>query len=335
MALPRRSMLQHWSHCNTSLFKPIKYPTTIYISTRYMHSLWRPLVLDAMLSKPRQAMPFGSCRLYKKRFYSSDTKMASTIQLPDTHMADAEQQFSSTTSIESSDLSLSPVSLLVNLMDTIHATPLIAFELYSGTPWWLVIVGTTIFLRTMCTLPLAIQNKQRTDRLRKLQPVLMAWESTLGLQLKHGHRTGNLQQDKNYKKMYKQKTSQLYKEYRCNPLYTFILPWVQIPLFISMSFALRWLAAFPVIWLGTPSSFAAGMDVEGTLWFDDLTVADPTMITPIIIGTMHLINIELNSTLRSNPNTQRTSGQIAFRMFMRSFAILMIPISAYVPMVRA
>ncbi|KAK5666230.1 hypothetical protein QVD99_006996 [Batrachochytrium dendrobatidis] len=241
MALPRRSMLQHWSHCNTSLFKPIKYPTTIYISTRYMHSLWRPLVLDAMLSKPRQAMPFGSCRLYKKRFYSSDTKMASTIQLPDTHMADAEQQFSSTTSIESSDLSLSPVSLLVNLMDTIHATPLIAFELYSGTPWWLVIVGTTIFLRTMCTLPLAIQNKQRTDRLRKLQPVLMAWESTLGLQLKHGHRTGNLQQDKNYKKM-------------------------------------------------------------------------------------------LNSTLRSNPNTQRTSGQIAFRMFMRSFAILMIPISAYVPM---
>ncbi|KAH6589936.1 hypothetical protein BASA50_009639 [Batrachochytrium salamandrivorans] len=233
----------------------------------------------------------------------------------------------------SASTTLSPVSLLVSLMDTIHSIPLTDMGSFNGTPWWLVICSTTVLLRSICTLPLAIQNKRRSDRLEKIQPLLKGWESTLGIQLKRlGRDKKDPERDKVYKKLYNKKVADMYRLHRCNPLYTFILPWVQIPLFISMSFALRWLAAFPTLWLGTPDAIAPGMDTEGVLWFDDLTVADPTLITPIMVGAIHLINIELNSLRGTTKQKQQTPGRVAFRLFMRSFALIMIPITAYVPM---
>eukprot|EP00842_Homolaphlyctis_polyrhiza_P003900 jgi/Hompol1/4510/HPOL_003664-RA len=206
----------------------------------------------------------------------------------------------------------------------------------SGLPWWAAIVVATIALRSVCTLPLAIQNRLRTLRLRRVEHLLLAWERTLGAQARAGptltlaHK--NPEADRIYKLKYREKANELYRIYRCHPFRTFLLPWVQIPLFISMSFALRWLVAYPAFWMATPPSFAPGMDEEGALWFDNLTIADPTLITPILVGATYLMNIEFNTSLRAKEGTRPTSGQIAFRFFLRSLSILIIPIAAQVPM---
>ncbi|KAI8925676.1 60Kd inner membrane protein-domain-containing protein [Entophlyctis helioformis] len=221
--------------------------------------------------------------------------------------------------------SASPVSALVHLMDTIHTPPdwLIDAVGFVGMPWWLTIVSTTVALRTICTLPLAVQNKMRSHRLKQIQPLLEAWERTIGSQLQRQARTpsGKLT-------WIAERAAELYRIHRCHPFYTFILPWVQVPLFISMSFALRWLVAYPVPWLGTPGLAAHGLTDEGILWFDNLTLADPTLITPIMVGALHLINMELNSSLRPSV----TTGQRAFRLFLQSLVLFMVPVAASIPM---
>lgn len=56
----------------------------------------------------------------------------------------------------------------------------------------------------------------------------------------------------------------------------------QIPVFLSLTYALKQL---------TDSAFEL-MKTEGTLWFTDLTQPDITFGLPVIIGCLHLINIE-------------------------------------------
>ena len=210
-----------------------------------------------------------------------------------------------------------PVTGLSSLLTCIHSY---------GLPWWLAITVATVGLRTVCTLPLAIQNKRRSHRLNKLQPILKAWELTLGFRARQGN-------DAVYKQMYRRKALELYRLHRCNPLYTFVLPWVQIPLFISMSFAIRRLAAFPMPMFDT-REMAVGMDSEGTLWFDSLAVADPTLITPVLIAALHLLNLELSSSRGGVPiNLTQRSTDKGFKLFLQSLSILSIPIACHVPMV--
>ncbi|KAL2916162.1 hypothetical protein HK105_204253 [Polyrhizophydium stewartii] len=218
-------------------------------------------------------------------------------------------------------------------MEAIHSTPIVITDTFEGTPWYLTIILTTVFLRSVATLPLAIQNRRRHRRLQAIAPLLSAWENTMGMRMRMNAQTGaDLMSDTTLKKQFKEKASELYRIHRCHPFYTFLLPWVQVPLFITTSFAIRWLVAFPVPWLGTPPQIAPGMNVEGALWFDDLTVADPTLITPILVGCLHLVNIEINAALRPRVDKRPTKGQLAFRFFMRSVAVFMIPVAAHVPM---
>lgn len=74
----------------------------------------------------------------------------------------------------------------------------------------------------------------------------------------------------------------------------YLMPWVQIPLWVILSYALRNMTGFfsdltPPFLPGSPASMAG----EGVLWFPDLTVVDPYMILPIILAVTNLLNIEV------------------------------------------
>jgi inner membrane protein COX18 len=73
-----------------------------------------------------------------------------------------------------------------------------------------------------------------------------------------------------------------------------LLPYVQIPLFVSMSLTLRHLSAYPLPWFGKTAEMPAlGLSEEGLGWVTDLTVSDPTMIVPVLIGAGNLVNVEV------------------------------------------
>jgi inner membrane protein COX18 len=96
----------------------------------------------------------------------------------------------------------------------------------------------------------------------------------------------------------KKKASELYKVHKCQPLYTFVLPWVQLPIFVTVSFALRNMAGFPIPFFDNVALPVSGFSDGGVMWFLDLTAPDPTLILPLAVGAFHLLNIEVWLALR-------------------------------------
>lgn len=72
------------------------------------------------------------------------------------------------------------------------------------------------------------------------------------------------------------------------------MPWVQIPLWITLSITIRNMTGFFPTYApfcdGTPVSLAS----EGILWFKDLAVVDPYYILPVLVATANLLNIEVS-----------------------------------------
>lgn len=108
--------------------------------------------------------------------------------------------------------------------------------------------------------------------------------------------------------------SQLYIRDNCHPFKASLLVWVQLPLWISLSLALRNLSLDkpgkftltlaqadcglilvqgkqqPVSSAGLKSELATG----GALWFSDLTLPDSTWILPICLGLTNLLIVEVS-----------------------------------------
>ncbi|KAI9202975.1 60Kd inner membrane protein-domain-containing protein [Polychytrium aggregatum] len=212
------------------------------------------------------------------------------------------------------------------------ADALISLQSLTGLPWYATIVISTVVLRSVTTLPLALVQRKRLGRLMGIAPIIKAWEETLKHQatrdVKRNQAWRTAEQGaRSLQKQYQAKLTELYRIHNCHPLKTFLVPWVQLPLFVSMSFALRKLTAFPLPWMDTPPQPAPGIVEGGLGWFVDLSAADPTMIFPVFIGLCHLTTIQLNTS--KLPLSGRAK---VMRAIFRGLAIVSIPIAANVPM---
>ncbi|KAG1437647.1 hypothetical protein G6F56_013005 [Rhizopus delemar] len=121
----------------------------------------------------------------------------------------------------------------------------------AGFPWWLTIVSSTLLLRTSCTLPIAVYQQRSLGKMIELAPMVQSWAETLKTQLgKDSKRQGwtyREYQDQ-LQREYKKKVKAIYAQYGCSRWKLFLLPYVQIPLFVSMSLTLRHIAAYPLPW---------------------------------------------------------------------------------------
>ncbi|KAF9976224.1 Cytochrome c oxidase assembly protein cox18, mitochondrial [Actinomortierella ambigua] len=203
----------------------------------------------------------------------------------------------------------------------------------TGLPWWATIFCATFLVRTAITTPVAIYQQRAVGRMMALSPVLEAWLHTLKTSVGVDHKIKGrdyASYNAEIQSAYRAKVKELYSAYNCNPRVSFLLPWVQIPLFITMSLAIRGMAGYPLPFLGDSSLPAEpGFATGGALWFPDLMAADPTWITPIAIGATNLLNVELNGRMF---NKTPTRNQIIFRNVFRVMAVTMIPIAHEAPM---
>jgi inner membrane protein COX18 len=206
-----------------------------------------------------------------------------------------------------------------------------AVHSFTHLPWWGVVITVTVVLRSVLTLPLAIHQNRVIAKMELLLPTLKEYQEAVKHNVIVKCRRANLpveEANRQLKKAAKEVARDLYSQEGCNPYRVAILPWVQLPLWITLSFALRNMAGvFP----GVPSNDAVKTTLvsEGCLWFPDLTVPDPYYILPILLVGTNLCNIELHALRRQSPSrTQRI-----FTNSLRVLSVGMLLVATQMPAV--
>lgn len=180
----------------------------------------------------------------------------------------------------------------------------------SGLEWWQSIMLTTVGIRA-ATFPIMLMQIKNTYRLSQARPEI----EHLVAHMKEEQARGN----PNATADYQQQVMRVWKKYNANPLKSMATIFVQAPLFIGFFSALRGLAAAKV-----PS-----MVEGGTLWFQDLTVADPTYALPIISAASFLLMVELNAADGMEGQTDKMRSR--FKNIMRGVAVLIVPFTVDLP----
>lgn len=200
---------------------------------------------------------------------------------------------------------------------------LVSVQQMSGLPWWLSIVMATLSVRTLITLPLAAYQMVIISKVEALQVEVSELARRLRYEVSVRAREKGWTEKQSrfqFQKNLRRIVSQLYVRDNCHPFKASLLVWVQLPMWISLSLALRNLSLeHPVL----QSDLAAG----GALWIPDLTVPDSTWILPICLGLTNLLIVEVFSLQRLEPSR----AQRLLTNAVRAFSLLMIPIAATVP----
>ncbi|XP_040928594.1 cytochrome c oxidase assembly protein COX18, mitochondrial isoform X3 [Betta splendens] len=193
----------------------------------------------------------------------------------------------------------------------------------TGWPWWLNIVIATLTVRTLITLPLAAYQLVIISKVESLQVEISELAKRLRYEVSVKARDRGWTERKGrfiFQKNLRRLMSQLYIRDNCHPFKASVLIWVQLPIWISLSMALRNLSM-------DHSALHGDLAGGGVLWFHDLTLPDSTWILPICVGLTNLFIVEVFSLQRLNP----TYFQKLVLNMIRGFSILMVPIAATVP----
>ncbi|KAF0444828.1 60Kd inner membrane protein-domain-containing protein [Gigaspora margarita] len=218
----------------------------------------------------------------------------------------------------------------------------------TGLPWWATIIFTTIVLRSIFTLPIAIYQQKSYARLLNVQPLINSWIE----KLKHKVARKSRMEKRSYEefqaalqKEVSAKVKEIYREIGWHPIKSYLMPWYQIPLFICMSFTLREMinsaedkkkintnicediesiADDNIINTKKLNDFTNG----GVLWFPDLTIADSTWFFPLAIGFTNLFNIEFQTWFAKGKPTKK---QIIIKNIGRILCLIMIPVCTQTP----
>lgn len=169
---------------------------------------------------------------------------------------------------------------------------------FSGLPWWAVIPLVTLALRSTVTLPIAINTRLRAQKQHELRPLISALGPILRAKLAFNANKAETaltapQIEMLAMKERRKRRVKLYKEHGCEMWKSlFIGPLVQLPIWITMSMAVRAMCGWTVV-KGIP--VVQSMSTEGALWFPDLLMMDYTGVLPAAVGIITLLNVELTT----------------------------------------
>lgn len=204
-------------------------------------------------------------------------------------------------SVETVTETIAPLKLFV---ESWHAA--------SGLPWPVFIPLMTCSIRFFTTLPLAVWNRRRIARQREVQPLLAASVPIIKVQLAQsvalrGSKLTPEQINVLAAKERRKRRVALYRELGCQNWKALVLPAVQIPVFVAMSFAVRSLVGFDL----TGVTEFGNVDQSQFWWFRNLVEPDPLGLLPLGIGALALSNVELNARLAPQPQGKRGPSAVA------------------------
>ena len=171
-----------------------------------------------------------------------------------------------------------------------------------GAPWWLSIVLLTVIVRSLL-FPLTVRQVKSMRAMQDLKPEMDKIRS----------------QYQNNRQKQQEEIMKLYQERKVNPLGGCLPILVQMPIFIGIFYTIRQFGGYTVGERVVPPRFESFHD-GGILWFQNLSVADPTYLLPILSALTMLASTEI--TAKNIDPQQRWLMRIlpiVFTIFLISF----------------
>ncbi|KAJ2523890.1 Cytochrome c oxidase assembly protein cox18, mitochondrial [Coemansia sp. RSA 2049] len=177
-------------------------------------------------------------------------------------------------------------------LESVHDGSLIGF----APPWWGVIIGSTVVLRLFVAFPAFVYRQRGIQKMNKFDAVVDGWSALISKQVLKENADKQLSKHE-FQSLARRRISikrqELLTQHGCHPLLYALVSFAQLPIWISMTFALRRLSRG--VLLTSDDGLVVippdpGMLTEGLLWFKDLSVVDPTYILPICTCAVYLLN---------------------------------------------
>lgn len=188
-----------------------------------------------------------------------------------------------------------PSGLVQQALETMH--------IVSGLPWWGTIALTTVIIRFLLT-PLVISAQKNSAVFVNSMGEIQALQQKINeaRQMKNTLAFAEHSQD----------LAKLMMEKGYNPLKNILVPFAQMPIFISFYFGIRGMVNVPI----------ESLHQGGAAWFTDLTMADPFYVLPVITcGTLWLT---LRSATENAPMSVDAAQNLTMK-YMRAMPIFMFP----------
>ena len=206
---------------------------------------------------------------------------------------------------------------------------------FTGLPWWTSIILSTIVLRILVMTPLYIMQVKNNIRYYMFLPLFKEVYDKLSeevneaaVEKKWDQKTARQQFFSN---LYRHRKN-MYKKYNVPGIgKRYLLPFVQIPVWFSMSISLRHMTfSLPINLIPTPSQDAIALQFsqEGCLWFSNLCAIDSFYILPILLS---IINLSIIEIYRGDAKSKLQGLQKFLVYATRGFAILLIPVAMQMP----
>ncbi|XP_021551066.1 mitochondrial inner membrane protein OXA1L [Neomonachus schauinslandi] len=195
--------------------------------------------------------------------------------------------------------SYTPVGLIQNLLEFMHVN--------LGLPWWGAIAACTVLARCL-VFPLIVKGQREAAKIHNHLPEIQKFSTRI--------REAKLAGDD--AEFYKASSEMTFyqKKHDVKLFRPLILPLTQAPIFISFFIALREMANLPV-----PS-----LQTGGLLWFQDLTLSDPTYILPLVVTATMWGVLELGA------ETGVQSSDLQWmRNVIRVMPLAVLPITIHFP----
>lgn len=179
---------------------------------------------------------------------------------------------------------------------------------FTHLSWPVFIPVATTAVRLALTTPLAISNRRRLNKQRELAPLLSASVPVIKAQLASQVVAGKAALTPEQitvlaAKERRKRRVALYREFNCQNWKMLLLPAVQIPVFVAMSFAVRALVGFDL----TAVTEFGNADTSQFWWFRNIVEPDPMGIMPLVLGASSFANVELNARTVASTNSNTTN----------------------------
>lgn len=182
------------------------------------------------------------------------------------------------------------------------------FHVSLAIPWWTAIVIGTIIIR-VAMFPLVIIAQRNAAKMNNNLPGMQA----IQLKMTEARQTGNQLEVARYS----QELMMFMKEKQMNPFKNMLVPFAQMPIFISFFMGLRQMANVPV----------DSMRTGGLFWFTDLTMPDQFFALPVITSLTLWATIELGTdSARLNSQNLQTMKYV-----LRALPVVIIPFTLNFP----
>lgn len=193
---------------------------------------------------------------------------------------------------------------------------------FSGLPWWAFIPLTTFSLRFFITSPISVIQRIGLQKQNELRPIAKAMAPVFRVKLAQAAQNAQLKRDTmlkanpdspimpnplsdlNYQKITIltarekiKRQKKLFKQYGVQTYKFMLLPLIQIPLWVSLSFIFRSITGWndpSKLSIMEGGNFDPSLTQESFFYLMDMSSQDPYFLAPIVLGLSVLINAEWN-----------------------------------------